>query len=127
MILDLTGPTPITEAYEYSKERFKNVSFEDFLHSFIDWRIVGFYHGRKCAGVVFIKDGWVHISVNPKYRKRWASKRLIRQIISLAAVNGIARTTVFKNDPYRQKFAERLGFIRNGEVVDAFIYEVKNA
>lgn len=74
-----------------------------------------------------MKDGHVHICVSSEYRKRWASKRLIRQIIHMAAVNGVAKTSVFKNDIYRQQFAERLGFKRIGEVGDSYIYEVKDA
>lgn len=127
MNLDLSGDTPITAAYEFSKERLPGVSFDQFIELFKDWRIVGLHHGHQCAGVVFIKDGFVHICVSSLFRKRWASRRLIKQIISLAAVDGVAKTSVFKNDQFRQRFAERLGFSRVGESGDSYIYEVKDA
>lgn len=127
MNLDLSGDTPITAAYEFSKERLPGVSFDRFLEMFKDWRIVGINQGQKCAGVVFMKDGFVHICVSPEYRRRWASKRLIKQIIHLASIDGVARTSVFKTDDYRQRFAERLGFVRTHEIGDLYIYEVQDA
>lgn len=94
------------------------ISFEDFCNYFEDWTFEYIYKGPVLIGASFHKDGFIHVAIFHEYRKRWAKRNLIKQLISNAMIDGKAYTTVFKNDEYRTTFAKRLGFklIKDGEV-----------
>lgn len=119
----LKNDRPLEDAYEFSKERLSGLSLEAFKVAFKDWHINGFYQRDKIAGVVFIKTGFVHICVNPEYRKRWATKGLIKSILDKASFCGKVYTSVNRGDDFRQDFARRLGFRKMLETGDIEIYE----
>jgi len=107
------------------KDRFHNLyKFEDFCHDYRDWEFKYIYKQNLCIGAVIVNNGYIHIIIDEKYRKKWASKGLIARLIKESMVHGVAKTTVFKDDEYRTAFAKRIGFklIEDGETQT---YEVK--
>lgn len=100
-------------------------TFEDFCKFFEDWKFDYIYKGPVLIGASFHKDGFIHVAIFHEYRKRWAKRNLIKQLISNAMIDGKAYTTAYKNDEYRTTFAKRLGFrlIKDGEIQT---YEVKH-
>ena len=47
----------------------------------VNWQTVAVCDGEKVVGALFVKDGVIHLGIVPSYRSRWASRRLIRQML----------------------------------------------
>lgn len=110
-----------SEAYQFTKERFKDE--EQFKQIMDGWSLFGIFRNKRCIGVVFSKDGFIHISIDHPFRKIWATKGLIRLILKTLAVDGKCSTTVFDGDKFRSDFAERLGFASQNNVDGIKLYE----
>jgi GNAT superfamily N-acetyltransferase len=65
----------------------------------------------KVIGALISKDNIVHLAIVPEYRGKWASRRIIREMLKYG------KTT---NDSSKQDFVERIGFVKNGSM-----YELK--
>lgn len=108
------------------KDRFdKFYRFEDFCKTYQNWQFEYIYKQDLCIGATIINNGYIHVIIDEPYRKRWASKNLIKKLIEQAMIDGVAKTTIFKDDDYRITFAKRLGFtlIKDGNIQT---YEVKH-
>ena len=108
-------------AFMASSEVFPDdFTFDDMREQLGHWRLRGIFDDDKCVGAIMDYEGIVHISVLPEARKRWASRKLLKQAIHGAMIDGKVCTLVYNGDSERAKFAERLGFVRtqaNDEVV----------
>ena len=45
------------------------------------WDTVAVCDGDQVVGALFVKNGVIHLGIVPHYRKQWASRRLIRQML----------------------------------------------
>lgn len=94
------------------------MDFPEFKRTFEQWRFRGVYSGARCVGAVLDLNGYIHVSIMPNYRKRWANAKLLGESLKGAMVDGKVRSTIFRNDEFRSEFAKRLGFyrVKSGEV-----------
>ena len=112
--------------FDAIKERFPvEYTFTQFQENFKDWKFEYLYRDLVCIGAVMSNNGFIHIAISEPYRKTWAKKNEIKKLITNVMQEGKAYTTIFRNDEFRAKFAERLGFtmIEDGAIQT---YEVKH-
>jgi hypothetical protein len=106
------------------KERFpEDYSLWKFQTDFKDWYFEYIYKDNRCIGATISRNGYIHIGIIPEYRKKWATKNEIRFLISSSMKDGVAKTTIFRDDQFRINFAKRLGF-KMIEDKDIQTYEV---
>lgn len=112
--------------FDALKDRFnKSYTFDNFKQDYKSWQFNYIYKKKLCIGATIIRNGFIHIIIAKDHRNTWASKNLIKRLITDAMKDGVAKTTIFKDDSYRITFAKRLGFklIEDGEIQT---YEVKH-
>ena len=66
------------------------------------WQMVCIRADDEPIGAVFLKDGVVHVGIVPAWRGRWASRRIIREILSHGT-----ETTLLKNETEQRLFVHR--------------------
>lgn len=77
---------------------------------------------KGIIGAVFYIGPEVHVAILPKYRKKWMSKRIIREILRVPFEKyGYATTMGFEKD---RDFLERLGFKKQSEINDVTYYRI---
>lgn len=72
------------------------------------WQVVAVCNDSQVIGALFAKDGVIHIGICPEWRSKWASRRVIRQMLSYGTKT---RLTPDENP----EFIERIGFQRKGD------------
>jgi GNAT superfamily N-acetyltransferase len=90
------------ELSEYKDNYFKVVQ---------DWNPVAVCDDDKVIGTLISKDNVIHLAILPEYRGKWASRRIIREMLKYG------KTT---NESSKQDFVERIGFVKTGSM-----YELK--
>lgn len=80
---------------------------DNYLNLAKEWSPVAVCDDNKVIGVLISKDNVIHLAIIPEYRGRWASRRIIRDMLKYG------KTTVAGPD---NSFVERLGFRRVGSV-----------
>lgn len=85
------------------------VAYEEYEKALADWTVRPIVKDDKCIGAAYFKDGEVHVSVLPEWRKRWANRTLLRDL--LGAPN--ARTRIQPGHDYMYDIFYRLGFVLN--------------
>jgi GNAT superfamily N-acetyltransferase len=65
------------------------------------WQVVAVV-ADEVIGALFVDGGVIHLGIVPEWRRRWASRRLLRQMLSYGK-----RTEVLVGDS--QEFIERIG------------------
>ena len=78
-----------------------------------DWLVIAVCDDDKVIGALYARDGVIHLGIVPEYRKQWASKRVIRSMLAYGN-----RTNVRDGSPERIEFANRLGFVRQGDTYE---------
>ena len=77
---------------------------------------------KEIIGAVFYKGPEVHVSILPKYRRRWMSKRIIREILKTPFDRfGYAVTMGFEKD---RDFLERIGFKPQSKINEVTYYRI---
>lgn len=76
-------------------------------------------------GMLTIKGPEIHIAIIPSYRKRWASKRLLDEMLSEPLQNGYAVTSVMKDNKIGRDFVTRIGFKRTHETATVIHYRME--
>ncbi len=87
----------------------QSVTFEIYRQALQDWDLMAIMRDDTCIGAAYLKDGEVHVSVLPEYRRRWATKGLLRQLFSQPRVT----TRVTPGHDYMHDILERLGFVNH--------------
>lgn len=72
------------------------------------WKVVAVCSGKEVIGALFSKDGVIHIGIRPEWRGKWASRRIIGQMLSY----GKKTDLMPGEDP---EFIERIGFSKIGD------------
>lgn len=52
-----------------------------YLKACDGWEVEAVCAGDEVIGALFSKDGVIHLGIVPAWRSRWASKRLIREML----------------------------------------------
>lgn len=74
------------------------------------WQVVAVCSGAEVIGALYVRDGVIHLGIKPEWRGRWASKRVIRQMLSYGTT-----TTVRPDEREQLEFIGRIGFVKAGE------------
>jgi hypothetical protein len=90
------------------------IAFEDYEFSLKDWNVQLIQRDGENIGAVYKKDGEVHVSILPKWRKRWATKGLINELFG-----GKVTTKVAPGHEYMHGILARLGFVLNEDQIFA--------
>ena len=79
-----------------------------YLRALQGWQVVAICNDDTPIGALLVKDGVIHIGIVPEWRGRWASRRVIRELISYG------QTTTVPPDN-RRDFLRRVGFKPQGD------------
>ena len=70
------------------------------------WRVIAVVADRV-IGALFARDGVIHLGIVPEWRGRWASRRLIREMLAYGRT-----TTIQDFEPQCAEFVGRIGFVK---------------
>jgi GNAT superfamily N-acetyltransferase len=76
-----------------------------YLVACAGWQVVAVCDDDKPIGALYARDGVIHLGIVPEYRGRWASRRVIRQMLQYGE-----KTTVRDDEPQCIEFVTRIGF-----------------
>lgn len=68
------------------------------------WHVVAVCNDGDVIGALFAQDGVIHIGIRPEWRSKWASRRVIKEMLSYG------KTTRLMPDE-NPEFIERVGFV----------------
>jgi ribosomal protein S18 acetylase RimI-like enzyme len=71
----------IRAGWQAYAERLPEGAEPAYLKACEGWDVLAVQDDDKTVGALFAKGGIVHIGIVPEYRGRWASRRLIREIL----------------------------------------------
>ena len=87
------------------------VTFGQYADALNDWHVQVIVRDDEPIGAVFKKDGEVHVSIVKPWRKKWATRGIIKQIFDAAD-----RTTVTSgHEHYMFDILQRLGMSQIGQ------------
>lgn len=82
------------------------VDYKAYEAALEDWTVKSVVRDGECIGAAYFKDGEVHVSILPEWRKKWATKGVIAQLFAgEGAFSRIAPGHDYMFDIFR-----RLGF-----------------
>jgi len=73
------------------------------------WQVVAIVADRV-IGALFARAGVIHIGIVPDWRGRWASRRLIREMLGYGT-----KTTLQPGEDGPREFIRRIGFVKIGD------------
>lgn len=83
------------------------IRYEDYADIAASWQVSVLVRDSQPIGAVFKRDGETHVSVLPQWRRRWATKGLVKEILS-----DMRYTRVADGHDFMYGVLERLGFVR---------------
>jgi GNAT superfamily N-acetyltransferase len=88
-----------------------DVPLEDFVDKLAGWKIYPVGVKGDIAGVIYHLGAEVHACILPKYRKRWFSRKIVRELLEpIIAEHGELLTAVPHNKPWGHEFVKKFGF-----------------
>lgn len=84
------------------------VQFEDYAAAVENWTIKAIVKDGACIGAAYFNNGEVHVSVLPNWRRKWATKGLLKELF--AGENVWTRVT--PGHDYMYSILQRLGFVK---------------
>jgi hypothetical protein len=82
------------------------IDFDAYAAAVADWDVKAIERDGQCIGAAFFKDDEVHASVVPEWRKRWATKGVLKELFAKDRVT----TRVTPGHEYMNDILKRLGF-----------------
>lgn len=82
------------------------ILFEDYANALKQWTIKAIVRDGECIGAWFKKDDEVHVSILPKWRGIWLTKKLLQTILSGSKVT----TKISQGHDHMYGILGRLGF-----------------
>ena len=83
------------------------ITFEAYEDIAADWQVSVLIREQEPIGAIFKRNGETHVSILPKWRRRWATKGLVKEILS-----DMRYTKVAAGHDFMYGVLERLGFVR---------------
>lgn len=83
------------------------VDFDDYKSKLADWDVKAIVRDETCIGAAYFKDGEVHVSVLPQWRKRWATRGVLNELF----LDKNAFTRIMAGHEYMYGIFARLGFV----------------
>lgn len=74
-----------------------------------DWDVKALMRNDECIGAVYFKDGEVHASVLPEWRKKWATKSILQEMFA----HPNACTRISKGHEYMHGILNRIGLVQD--------------
>lgn len=87
-----------------------DVSFDDYVSALFDWDIKTIVRNETPIGAIFSRDGEVHVSILPEWRRRWLTKGLLAELTAMTTT-----TRVTPGHEHMYAVLDRLGFKPDGE------------
>jgi hypothetical protein len=82
------------------------VNYEAYEAALEDWTVKTIVRDGEPIGAVYFKDGEVHVSILPEWRKKWATKGMVAQIFA----DKRAFSRILPGHDYMFDIFRRLGF-----------------
>lgn len=86
------------------------IDYEEYLAISNDWQVYVIIRDERPIGALFKKNGETHVSILPNWRRRWATKGLLKEILS-----DMRFTRVAEGHDFMYGILERLGFTRQSD------------
>jgi len=83
------------------------IEYKDYEIIASNWQVSVLVRDNEPIGAVFKRNGETHVSVLPKWRRRWLTKGLVKEILS-----DMRYTRVADGHDFMYGVLERLGFVR---------------
>jgi hypothetical protein len=83
-----------------------SIAYEAYAAALNDWDVKAIVRDGEPIGAAYFKDGEVHVSVRPEWRKKWATRGVIAQLFP--DENAFSRIT--PGHDYLFDIFRRLGF-----------------
>lgn len=104
---------------------FAPCPYEDVERALEGWNVRALLANGVPIGCIAILGDEIHATVMPEVRKKWLSKRILREALDpILKEYGSARTTARESNPEGQEFVERLGFKEVGRREGIIFYEL---
>jgi hypothetical protein len=84
--------------------------YAKYLAACEGWEVVAVTNHSEVIGALFARDGVIHLGIVPNWRGRWASRRVIREMLTYGKT-----TTVLDEEPQCIDFVSRIGFEKKGQ------------
>jgi hypothetical protein len=81
------------------------ISYEDYQAALAAWEVQAIKRDGEVIGAVFTKDGELHVSIRPDWRKKWLTKGVLKMLFSQPVCTRIA-----SGHDYMRGILSRLGF-----------------
>lgn len=82
------------------------VTFSEYKNILADWTVKAIVRNETCIGAAYFKNGEVHVSVLPEWRKKWVT----RGMLDLLFADKDAFTRIMPGHEYMYGIFHRLGF-----------------
>lgn len=83
------------------------IEYEAYENIAADWQVSVLFREQEPIGAIFKRDGETHVSILPKWRRRWMTKGLVKEILS-----DMRFTRVADGHDFMYGILKRLGFVR---------------
>lgn len=83
------------------------ITYEAYEGIAANWQVSVLIREQEPIGAIFKRDGETHVSILPKWRQRWATKGLLKEILS-----DMRYTKVADGHDFMYDILQRLGFSR---------------
>ncbi len=82
------------------------ISYADYTDVLQTWDVKAIVRNDTCVGAAYFKDGEVHVSVLPEWRRRWATRGVLTELFA----HENAHTRIMPGHEYMYGIFDRLGF-----------------
>ena len=82
------------------------VSYADYTDVLQTWDVKSIVRNDTCDGSAYFKEGEVHVSVLPEWRRRWATRGVLAELFA----HEDAHTRIMPGHEYMYGIFDRLGF-----------------
>jgi len=87
------------------------IPYDIYEKSMSGWDIKAVMRDNECIGAVYFKDSEVHASILPDWRKKWATKGILKEMFAQDTVT----TRVTPGHEYMYGILSRLGFTQQND------------
>ena len=85
------------------------IPYDLYEKSLQDWDVKAVIRDNECIGAVYFKDGEIHASILPEWRKKWATRGILREMFA----HDMVTTKVTPGHEYMHGILNRLGFTQS--------------
>jgi len=82
------------------------MSYDDYVKFASDWDVKAISREGSVIGAVYSKNGETHVSILPEWRKRWLTKKLLKDLLANTTI-----TRVTPGHDFMYNILTRLGFV----------------